>query len=82
MGHGALVQTKTKWYFWKTVWYHHRRFNLKIQRVVLNGQHSSWTIIETGACRGSILGPLLFFIYTNDFSDGLRTNVKLFPDDT
>ena len=57
-------------------------FNLRKQRVVLNGQYSSWTGIESGVPQGSILGPLLFLIYVNDLSDGLTTNVKLFGDDT
>ena len=52
------------------------------QRVVLNGQHSSWTNVLAGVLQGSILGPLLFLIYINDLSDGLECNPKLFADDT
>ena len=52
------------------------------QRVVLNGQVSQWTNIQAGVRQGSILGPLLFFIYINDLSDDLSTNTKLFADDT
>ena len=48
----------------------------------LNGQYSSWTSIEAGVPQGSILRRLLFFIYINDLSDDLTTNVKLFVDDT
>ena len=52
------------------------------QRVVLNGQVSTWKNINAGVPQGSILGPMLFLIFINDLTEGLTTNVKLFPDDT
>ena len=52
------------------------------QRVVLNGQVSTWKNINAGVPQNSILGPLLFFIYINDFTEGLTNNIKLFADDT
>ena len=55
---------------------------LQKQRVLLNGQHLSWSDVLAGVPQGSILGPLLFLIYINDLSDGLQCNPKLFPDDT
>ena len=52
------------------------------QRVVLNGQTSSWGDVSAGAPQGSILGPFLFLIYINDLADGLSSSAKLFADDT
>ena len=52
------------------------------QRVVLNGQSSSWASMNAGVPQGSILGPLLFLICINDLSDIVQSNPKLFADDT
>ena len=52
------------------------------QRVVLNGQYSSWPSITAGVPQGSILGPLFFLIHINNLSKNLSLNPKLFADDT
>ena len=50
--------------------------------MVLNGQHSSWRDVNAGVPQGSILGPLFFLVYINDLANGLKSNPKLFADDT
>ena len=52
------------------------------QRVCLNGYASSWLTPNAGFPQGSILGQLLFIIYINDIVNNIRTNIRVFADDT
>ena len=52
------------------------------QRITLNGQTSRWKNIKAGVPQGSVLGPLFFLIFINDLPEGLKSNVKIFADDT
>ena len=53
----------------------------RYQRVELNGQVSRWAAVNTGVVQDSIVGPLLFLIYSNDLSNRLPSNLRLFADD-
>ena len=52
-------------------------FRNRKQRVVLNGQCSSWADVNAGVPKGSIPGTLLFIIYINDLSDSIESECKL-----
>ena len=46
------------------------------------GQQLFWKAATAGLAQGSVLGPLLFLIYTNELSEGFKSNPKLFADNT
>ena len=54
----------------------------RFQRVILNGQTSSWRPLIADVLQGSILGPILSLVYINDLPNELKPSVKLFLDDT
>ena len=54
----------------------------RYQRVVLNGQASSWADVKAGVTQGSILAPLFFLFNINDLPENMKSNAKRFADDT
>ena len=48
----------------------------------MNGKVSNWEDITAGVSKGSILGPLMLFIYINERAACLSSNAKIFADDT
>ena len=51
------------------------------QRVVVGGEYSAWTDVQSGVPQGTVLGPLLFLTFINDLPQNLQSEVRLFADD-
>lgn len=51
------------------------------QRVVVDGHQGDWRRVISGVPQGSVLGPLLFILYTRDMWTGLENELVAYADD-
>ena len=51
------------------------------QRVVVNGVKSNWAPVVSGLPLGTVLGPLLFSLHTNDIVSDIVSEIRLFAND-
>ena len=58
---------------WIEQWLNDRR-----QRVVVDGDVSSWKPVLSGVPQGSVLGHILFLVYINDLEEGVTSKILKF----
>lgn len=51
------------------------------QQVIVNGKGSKWTNVMSGIPQGSVLGPPLFTVFTDDLPNYINIVIKTLEDE-
>ena len=48
---------------------------------MVNGVKSNWAAVLSGVPQGTVIGPLLYSLYINDFTEDIDSELRVFADD-
>jgi len=51
------------------------------QQVMIDGQTSTLSKVKSGVPQGTVLGPIMFFLFINDIGQNIASKIQLFADD-
>ena len=52
------------------------------QRVIFSGAKSNWVPVTSGVPQGSVLGPVLFNLFTSELPNYVKSSLPQYADDT
>ena len=50
-------------------------------RTVIKDQKLEWCIVKSGVPQGSVLAPVMLFVYVIDMTEGVNSYMSIFADD-
>ena len=81
--HSIILQKLHKYGICSNMWMWINNFlSRRKQRVVFSGAKSDWVPVTSGVPQGSVLGPVLFNLFTSELPNYVKSSLPQYADDT